>query len=50
MLDEMPMRRREADSAQKDGARGGRVSACGSEVRRDGEAPEEVRVGLLVAV
>lgn len=49
MFDEMPMGRREADGAHEDGARGDRVSAGGGEVRGDGEAPEKVRVGLLVA-
>lgn len=48
MLDEMPMRGGEADSAREDGARGGAAAAYYGEVSSDCEAAEQVRVRVLL--
>jgi hypothetical protein len=47
MLDEMPVRRREACGTQEDGARGAGVADCGR-VGSDSKAPEEVWVWVLL--
>lgn len=47
MLDEMPVRGREADGTREDGTRGAGVADCG-EVGGDGKAPEEMGMWVLL--